>query len=65
MALDLNFYPEKETETLEELSKIVVDCDLAGWSFHIVVRCAYDAKMMLFNTLYYVNEDGELCWRGR
>ena len=65
MTIDLNFYPEKETATLEELPKIVVDCDLAGWSFYDVVRCAYDAKMMLFNALYHVNEDGELRWRRR
>lgn len=39
MILDLNFYPEKQVETLKALPEIVLDCDLTGWTFHDLVRC--------------------------
>ena len=32
MTIDLNFYPEQQTATLAALPKIVVDCDLTGWT---------------------------------
>ena len=67
MTIDLNFYPEQQTATLAALPKIVVDCDLTGWTFYGLVRCAYEAKLMLWDALNHVSNDGVIVpkWKAR
>jgi hypothetical protein len=58
--LDLNFYPEKEVETLKALPEIVIDCDLTGWSFHDLVYYAREGELLLWDALNDVDADGNV-----
>jgi hypothetical protein len=60
MPIDLNFYPEKQIETLKALPEIVRDCDLRGWSFYDVVYYAHQGELLLWAALNEVNDDGDV-----
>jgi hypothetical protein len=55
--LDLNFYPEKHMDELDGL----LDAEVPnGWTLARLIEETYDAKLMLWDALNRVDDDGRI-----
>jgi hypothetical protein len=59
MKLDFNFYPEHNMHELDDLRDIAVPTD---WTVGQLITALHDAKVMLWNEILHVDDDGNVWW---
>lgn len=60
MGIDLNFYPEDHPEEIAEIPYLVAGYDLSGFdSFANLVECVDHGKLMLWEIMYDIDDDGQ------
>jgi hypothetical protein len=55
--IDLNFYPEQHMDELDGLTDVEVP---RGWTLGRLIHGAHNAKLMLWDTLNKIDDDGNI-----